>query len=190
MYGAAEIGSGSADRGTGSLGRSNSHSTPHSRTRRERGATLVEVVLFILIVGIALSSVLGMLGFAVGRSADPLVQRQALAIAESLMQEIVAQPFTTDDPDGGTDATGPEPGEARGSPTAPFDHVNDYQGYAMNGIVDAGGTPIAGLAAYSAQVTVQAQALDGIAASDGLLITVSVAGPGGALVTLSGFRAR
>jgi hypothetical protein len=60
----------------------------------------------------------------------------------------------------------------------------------MNGVVDAGGTPIAGLAAYSAQVTVQAQALDGIAANDGLLITVSVAGPGGALVTLSGFRAR
>jgi MSHA pilin protein MshD len=190
MCGAVENGLRTADRRRPRLDERVSALLLRAPVNQQRGATLVEVVLFVLIIGIALSSVLGTLGFAVGRSADPLVQRQALAIAESLMQEIVAQPFTTDDPDGGADAAGPESGEARGSATAPFDHVNDYHGYAMNGVVDAGGTPIAGLAAYSAQVTVQAQALDGIAANDGLLITVSVAGPGGALVTLSGFRAR
>src|SRR6266700_1583981 len=50
----------------------------------QRGATLIEVVLFIVIISTALCSVLGTLSLTVGRSADPLVARQALAIAESL----------------------------------------------------------------------------------------------------------
>jgi MSHA pilin protein MshD len=156
----------------------------------QRGATLIELVMFVLIVGIALSSVLGTLSLVAGRSADPMLQRQALAVAESLLDEIVAQPFTVNDPDGGADVIGPEAGETRGGALTPFDHVNDYHGYTMNGIVDASGTPVAGLEAYSATVTIAAQALDNIAAADGLLITVAVTAPGGQQVRLTGFRAR
>lgn len=159
------------------------------RGRRARGATLIEVVLFVLIVGIALSAVLGTLALAAGRSGDPLVQRQALAIAESLLHEILAQPFAATDPEGGAEAFGPEPGEVRGSPSAPFDHVNDYHGYAA-GIVDAGGNAVAGLAGYSVQVSVQPQALDNIGAGDGLLVRVTVSAPAGVPLVLTGFRAR
>jgi len=161
-----------------------------SGRRRARGATLIEVVLFVLIVGIALSAVLGTLALAAGRSGDPIVQRQALAIAESLLHEILAQPFAATDPDGGAEAIGPEPGEARGSPSLPFDHANDYHGYAAAGIVDAGGSAVAGLAGYSVQVSVQPQALDNIGAGDGLLVRVTVSPPAGAPLVLTGFRAR
>jgi len=160
------------------------------RRARARGATLIELVLFVLIVGIAAASVLGALGLSAGRSADPLLQRQALAIAESLLHEILAQPYTHADPDGGAEALGPEPGEARGSPVAPFDHVNDYQGYAAAGAVDADGSALPGLGGYAVQVSVQPQALDNIGAADGLLVRVTVTPPAGAALTLAGLRAR
>lgn len=163
---------------------------PLLRRGAQRGATLIEIVLFIVIIGIAVGTVLGTLSLAAGRSADPLVRRQALAIAESLLQEIEAQPFGSTDPDGGADTLGPEAGESRGSGTSPFDHVNDYHGYATTGIVDADGSPVTGLSAYGVAVSVQPQALDNIAAADGLLVSVTVTGPGGASVTLTGFRAR
>jgi MSHA pilin protein MshD len=160
------------------------------RRFRQHGVTLVELVLAMLIVSIAVASILGVLGLTAGRSADPLLDRQSLAVAESLLQEIIAQPFTAADLDGGANAIGPEAGETRGSATTPFDHVDDYHGYAMNGIAAADGTPIAGLSGYSATVTVQPQALGNIAAGEGLLVTVTVTAPGGALLSLSGFRAR
>src|SRR5215813_2690402 len=108
--------------------------------KTERGETQVEVVLFIVIIATALTAVLGTLSLTVGRSADPLVARQALAIAESMLQEVMSQPYTANDLDGGPDAIGPEAGETRFSSTSPFDHVDDYNGYSMNGIVKPDGT--------------------------------------------------
>jgi MSHA pilin protein MshD len=157
---------------------------------RQRGVTLVELVLAILIVSIAVASVLGVLRLTAGRSADPLLSRQALAAAESLLAEIVAQPFTAADLDGGANALGPETGESRGSSTMPFDHVDDYHGYAMNGIVAADGTAIAGLSGYRAAVSVQPQALGNVPAGEGLLITVTITAPDRNEVALSAFRAR
>jgi len=176
------------------------HPFPLSRARERgngqrrfalaRGAALVEVVLFIVIIATALTAVLGTLNLTVGRSADPLVARQALSIAESLLQEVMSQPYTASDLDGGSNAIGPETGETRSSTTTPFDHVDDFNGYSMTGIVKPDGTAVAGLGSYNASVTVQAQALDNIPAAEGLLVTVTVSGPGGYSVALRGFRAR
>ena len=65
--------------------------SPPARRRgpgRARGVTLIEVVMFVLIVSVAVVSILHLLGLAVAQSADPLVWRQSLAVAESLVQEI------------------------------------------------------------------------------------------------------
>ncbi|HEU0204682.1 MAG TPA: type II secretion system protein [Burkholderiaceae bacterium] len=163
---------------------------PASSSFRQRGTTLVEVVMFILIVSTALSAVVGVLGFAGRYSADPLVQRQALAVAESLLQEVLSQPYTANDLDGGANAIGPESGETRTSTTRPFDHVDDYHGFTMSGIVNVDGTAIAGLESYAAQVSVATQALDNVPAGEGLLVTVTVTGPGNYSVSVAGFRAR
>src|SRR5882724_7890744 len=161
-----------------------------SRFALARGATLVEVVMFIVIIATALSAVLGTLSLTVGRSSDPLVARQALAVAESMLQEVMSQPYTANDLDGGANAIGPEAGETRSSTTSPFDHVDDYNGYSMSGIVKPDGTAVTGLSTYNASVVVAAQALDNIPAGEGLLVTVTVTGPGGYSVALRGFRAR
>jgi MSHA pilin protein MshD len=107
-----------------------------------------------------------------------------------LLQEVMAQPYSANDLDGGADAIGPETGETRTSTAAPFDHVDDYDGYSMSGVVKPDGTALPGLSGYSASVAVQAQALDNIPVGEGLLVTVTVTGPGGYSVSLRGFRAR
>lgn len=170
-----------------------------TRPDRQAGVTLVELILFILIVSVAVAGVLGALNVATRSSADPLVQKQALAIAESLLEEIELMPFTICDPDDATAATGvctttteaigPE-SETRYSATQPFDNVNDYHGFSMTGITDITNTAIPALAAYSATVTVVQQALGAIPAAQSLLVTVTVTGPANTTVTLQGYRTR
>lgn len=175
------------------------------RPRGLRGVSLVELILFIVIVSSALVGVLAALLPGTQASADPLLRRQALAIAEALLEEVQLMPLTwcdTDDANvetatsaagcaGAAEAAGPEAGEGRFSPPS-FDHVNDYNGYTLAGIVDLTNTPITTLAGYSARVAVAAAELGSLSAASGdaLRITVTVDGPHGTSVTLDGWRTR
>lgn len=173
---------------------------PH-RGHRPHGLSLIELLLFIVVVGIALSAMLRVFVTATTASADPLQRRQQLAIAESLLREVMLMPFTWCDPDDPNATTvssaagcttpeglGPE-GESRYGP-AFFDNVNDYAGFAMNGIADTSGAAVAGLAGYGASVAVAAVALDNVPAGEALRITVTVTAPGGDPLRLQGWRTR
>lgn len=174
------------------------------RGRRTRGFSFVELLVFITVVGIAVTGLLAVYGQTVRRSADPVVRKQALAIAESLLEEILAKPFTycdPDDPDADTaasladcsavEAPGPESGETRGTGLTPFDNVNDYDGLTLAGISDVTGAAVPGLAGYSAAVQVQpAGVFNGIPNGETLRVTVTVTGPGEHRVVLEGYRTR
>ena len=159
-----------------------------------------------VVVSAALAGVVQVFVQSTSASADPALRRQALAIAESLLEEVQLMPFSFCDGDdanvetatspagcaGGADAIGPEPGEGRFA-TPQFDHVNDYHGYTMaSGIVDITNAAVAGLSGYSAQVSVAAAALNTLSAASGdaLRITVTVDGPAGIRITLDGYRSR
>jgi MSHA pilin protein MshD len=179
---------------------------------REHGMSLVEVIVFMVIVGVAVAGVLSVYVTTTSASADPLVRKQALAIAESLLEEVRAMPFTFCDPDdpnvytatsaaGCTTAEGPGPeaGETRYSTATPFDNVNDYAGFSSAAAAPPGICPIwatvpgdcnAALAGYVAAVAVTPTALGVIPAADALLITVTVTGPSNETVTLSSVRTR
>jgi MSHA pilin protein MshD len=176
----------------------------HTR-RSARGFTLIELLVFIVVVSAALAGVLQVFTQATAHGGDPAVRRQALAIAESLLEEVQLMPFTYCDSEdanvetatsaagcaSGADALGPEAGETRYA-SPPFDHVNDYHGHAMSGIVDITNTAVSGLTGYSASVSVATTALNTITAGSGdaLRITVTVSGPGGISVALDGYRSR
>lgn len=182
-----------------------SHCPAPAETRHCRGLSLVELVIFIAVVSAALASVLAVFIQSTGTSADPMLRRQALSIAESLLEEVSLMPYTYcdgDDPNvttassaadckTGADAIGPESGENR-YVTPQFDHVNDYAGFAMNGIVDITNTPVAGLSGYRASVAVQTADLNTLTAASGdvLRITVTVTDPRGGTLTLDGYRTR
>jgi len=188
------------------------------RPRAEHGISLVELIVFIVIVGIAVAGVVGALSMATRASADPMIQKQALAVAEALLEEVQLQPFTYCDPDDPNAASaqnaggctggaggpndenllvagklGPEAGETRYSATTPYDNVSDYNTFTMTGIMDiTGAAIIPGLENYTARVDVVNQALGTIPATDSLLITVTVDGPPGTntRVVLDGYRVR
>lgn len=147
--------------------------------RRQRGATLVELVVSIVVIAIAASAVLGVLSRSVGRSADAMVMSQAVAIAEAYLEEIMLKPFA--DPDG-------VDGETL---RTDFDDVDDYHGLVDNGARNQFGAALAPLSEYTVSVTVGATAaLPSVPGADAERVDVRVTYPQGATVALTGYKTR
>ncbi len=175
--------------------------------RSQAGLSLIELIMFIVIVGVGIAGILSVLNLTAQKSADPMIRKQMLAVAESLLEEVELMPFTYCDPDDPAVLTAASPagcataegtttipaGEGRGTAT-PFDNVGDYGGstgtLTISPLTDVSNNPIGMLAGYSATVNVATSALGGIAATDSLLITVTVTASTGESLALSGYRTR
>jgi MSHA pilin protein MshD len=150
-------------------------------TSRHLGFSLVELLISIVIMGVGLAGLMSVIPFAIRSSADPLITKQALTIAEGLLNEISSKPFSN--------PTNGFAGAATQANRALFDDVSDYNGYSSVGAYAiAGGAPIAGLTNYNVSVSVAGTALSGATAVDSLLITVTVTYPGGTSVSVSTYR--
>lgn len=174
--------------------------------RRQHGFSMIETVIFIVVLGIGIAGLAVLYNRLTLSSVDPLVRKQAVAIATSLMEEIQLRPFTFCDPDDPAvfTATMPSPDcatpevigtegvETRYGPTS-YDNVSDYNGFTMSGIRDINNVPIAGLEDYKAEVQIIAaggQFPAAIPADEALQITVIVTGPSNLRVELQGYRLR
>jgi len=177
-------------------------------SRRQCGMTLIELIVFIVIVSTALAGVLTVLNITARSGADPLVRKQMLAIAEGLLEEVQLQPFTWCDPylDNASAATAtsyvgcataennlaPEAGESR-TVTPTFNNVNDYNGLALASPIPSLTGTFAAPAGYSATIAVAREALNGVgdatATSAALRISVTVT-HGAETVVLEGYRTR
>jgi len=105
---------------------------------KQAGFSLIELIFFIVVVALGLAGILSVMNQTVRSSVDPLVRKQALVLADALMEEIMLK--ASRNPDGGYS----------GSNRAQFDDVLDYQGYSTCcGMVMMDGTPIAGLERYN-----------------------------------------
>jgi MSHA pilin protein MshD len=171
--------------------------------------TLIELVLFIVIVSVGIAGILSVLNATVWKSADPLVQKQAQALAEGLLEEIQTGFFAyCDGADSklryakstsactgggvdGVDPYGPEGGETR-----PYNAVTDYASAANSEIALSSALPnessITAPTGYNAFVTIGPAALGDITlgSGDALLIKVRVTGPGSTQAVAEGFKAR
>jgi MSHA pilin protein MshD len=150
-----------------------------TRLHRERGVTLIELVISIVVVAISVSAVLGVLSSTAEHSADAMVVAQAVSIAESYLEEISLKPF--DDPDG-VDGEGVR---------AAFDDLNDYHGLVDVGARDQFGNPIPGLGDYTVAVNVVGSAaLTGVDAANAARIDVSVTHAAHVNLAVTGYRTR
>jgi MSHA pilin protein MshD len=174
---------------------------------KKKGFTLIELVVFIVVVSVGLAGVLAALNMTTRNSVNPMILKQQVAIAESLLEEIESKPFTYCDPDdpnvttatstsGCTTAQGlsATSGESRYSQTVPFDNVGDYNGFTMTGIhspTDANNS-ITRLGNYSASITItQVGTALGLADNTAALrIDVKVMAPTQSIITLTGYRYR
>jgi MSHA pilin protein MshD len=149
----------------------------HRRALRERGVTLIEVVVAIVIVAIAAIAILAAMGSITMRGAETTVRQQAVAVAEAYLEEILLQPVAS-------------PGGAAPTSRANFNDEDEYNGLNDVGARDQFGNAIAYLTGYTVSVAVtQTTALTGIAAAQARQINVTVTDPNGVTVLLTGYRA-
>lgn len=121
---------------------------------RARGFTLLETVMAIVIIGVGVAGVLSVFNVNVRHSADPVVRKQLMAIAEEMLEEIALRPFV-----------GPTLETSAACGRANFDDLGDYHLYPANHrVCDVEGVPIAALANYWMEVRVTNATLDTVPA--------------------------
>lgn len=147
------------------------------KTDQQRGASMIELILFIMIISVALAGILLVMNNVSGRSADTLIRKQSLAVAASLLEEIELQDFISAS---SGSAVCPHNQVTAANRVSGYHIVCDYNGFNMpTGITDVNGVAVTGLGSYSATVTVVAAALGSIAAGSAVQITVTVTDPQG-----------
>jgi MSHA pilin protein MshD len=150
----------------------------------QRGASLIELIMFIVIVGTALSGILLVMNQVTKGSVDPLIRKQAMTVAYSLLEEVELQDFIP--ASGVTGAAVTQLNRA-----SVYHIVSDYNGFAMQtGITSLNGTAIAGLGNYNASIAVvpETAVWNGIAAGSAVQINVTVTAPSGGSITATGYR--
>lgn len=99
---------------------------------KQRGVTLIEVILFIVVLSIALVAILRVFNLAVTRSVDPLIRVRAIEIAQGQLDEILSRRFDENTPVGGVPACNSTNGAHLGvmclgiTADTDFDDVGDY----------------------------------------------------------------
>lgn len=91
---------------------------------KQRGFTLIELIIFIVVISAGLAGILSVMNAVVKSSADPMVRKQAMALADSIMEEILLKSYVR--------ATGATPGTDRAS----YDNVDDYNGLTQTAFSD------------------------------------------------------
>ena len=185
-----------------------------------RGFTLIEVVIFLVVISVAVIGLIEVIGNSTSRSADPQLRKQALVLAESMLEEVQLARFTycdALDPAAET-AINALPFNATGNPGGcntpqnvgtPASTVRPY--YNVTDYVDAFGTAktytddaarVLFPAQYDVRVAIAPEAALGPAGAqvapadatpnnmNALRITVVVTYPGGQPITLVGYRTR
>jgi MSHA pilin protein MshD len=136
---------------------------------RQKGFTLIELIIFIVVVGAGLAGILAVSTNVVKSSADPMVRKQAMALADSILEEILQKEYA--DPDG-----------TQGNETtrATMDDVDDYNGKTKATFADWPSV----LASYTVAIAVDTTTLGGLTAKR---VTVTVSG-GSNTISMAGYR--
>jgi MSHA pilin protein MshD len=136
---------------------------------RQRGFTLIELIIFIVVVSAGLAGILSVMNTVVKSSADPMVRKQAVALVDSILEEILLKSYAHD------------PAASVGTNRATYDNVDDYNGLTQTAFTDLP----SGLSGYAIAIAVAAPApLNGIAMKK---VTVAVS-RGGENISMSSYR--
>ncbi|MEP4548325.1 MAG: prepilin-type N-terminal cleavage/methylation domain-containing protein [Saccharospirillum sp.] len=186
------------------------HASAHEHQRdSQRGVTLIELVISIVIIGIAAAAILQSLGFLTINNVDPMLRSQANMVAQSTLNEVLSQSFFDGDDDPRIDESITDPDICPTPETGAsydrrlWDNLCDYNGFDSNsddglapGIRDRQGNALPGLSSYRVQVTVDTStglALGTLSNTAGCTpriarITVTASDPRGQTVQLTGYR--
>lgn len=150
----------------------------------QRGLTMIELIMFIVIVGVGVAGILLVINTVVKSSADPVVRKQSIAMADAILEEVLLKAYQN--PTGGFVPTGCD------TQRALFDDVSDYT--CFDGSTTAkkilGSQMIASTTGplpdtFWAKVDVSAATVSGVSMKK---VTVTVTDPSGTEYALSGYR--
>lgn len=142
---------------------------------RCKGVTLIELIVFIVVMSIALIAIVAVFQNAIINSVDPVKRIRMLELAQSQLDRVLALRYDENTPSGGVPACGSVSGVACDNATElDLDDVDDY-----NGVND---TPAPG---YNRSVSVAVTSLDGTPAKQ---VSVTVTTSDGDSLTLSSYR--
>ena len=139
--------------------------------RRQRGMTLIELIIAMVVIGICIVAALSMMSSLSMRSASAMTRTQAQAIAASYLDEILSKRFTADGREGSR---------------AQYDDVLDYDNLDEMGARNVSGAFIAGLDRYRVRVTVNDELMPNNVAARRVEVTVT--DPTNVPVLLVGYR--
>lgn len=142
------------------------------KIRHQQGVSLIELIVFIIVVGIASGALFKVYNYSVSRNADPIIQVRALELAQTKLDEVLALKYDAKTPTGGIPACGATGGEA-------CDNTSDANMNDVDDFNNSSDTPYTG---YTRTVTVTTN-------NNLKLITVTVAGPRSYSVRLAAYRA-
>ncbi|MBF0218517.1 MAG: hypothetical protein HQL49_03175 [Gammaproteobacteria bacterium] len=156
----------------------------------QQGLSLIEMVIFIIIVGVALASLAQLFALNVRHSATPLLRQKSVILANAYMEEIIRKRWDELTPDGGgkidsaTSTIATEEGLR-----SVYDDIDDY--HLLSGApTKTDGSTMQGFDGFSVNVAVRhpSAAWNTIAATEVKQITVTVSAPNGESLQLNSFR--
>lgn len=151
-----------------------------------RGFSLIELIITIMVLGIALSAMTASLFGGVGRNADPLWQSKATQLSQAYLDEILSMRYQEDSPLGGGRVNsclvgGTEAGETDRSL---YDDVDDYNGLSETAdFLDA--TTASIYSGYTVSIEVTCAAV----VANSKLIAVTITSPANQSLVFSVIRA-
>lgn len=145
--------------------------------RASPGFTLVELLIVIVVAGVAVAAIAALIATTVRDSADPVIHSQGVLIAESYLEEVLLKAY--DNPDG---VVGP-----CDASRDLWDSVLDYSCLSGAAVSDQQGNTLAGLSRYLVSVSVT-DALVGATPVRRVGIRVTHQ-DGGIDITVAGYRA-
>jgi MSHA pilin protein MshD len=161
-----------------------------SNMYRSKGFSLIELVITIVVLGIALSALSSSLFSGVGRGADPLWQSKATQLSQAYLDEILAMRYQENSPLGGgavgsCSIAGAETGE---SSRSLFDDVDDYNGLSETATFLDGSTT-SSYSGYSVSIVVSCDDHLGASSTNTKLITLTVTTPTNQSLVFAAMRA-
>lgn len=165
----------------------------NGRLRLQAGLTIVEIVVTIVVIGLALVAISALVGFGVSESADTMTETRAVALGYSYLEEILGRRYDERTPRSGSPpcyglsgggrctaeaSFGPDGSESRET----FDDVDDFHGLVEGAgeatpLEDAEGNTRTGYDNFRVEVTVRYggdDAVLGLTETDAKFITVNV----------------
>ena len=169
--------------------------------QHQRGFTLVEIIIVIVVFSIAVVGVLGTYQQTMRHANDPVHNARAVKLAQAYLEEILGKRFDENGAQGGvprcgsadagsiacSGAFGPDAGE--GSRDL-YDDVDDFHGLDITPPTDAAGNALNGYANYRVQVQVASAGneLVGLNNVEARRVDITVTTPRGYDFNFSGYR--